>query len=104
MARAAGHVDVSALVEEVGFSARHWIRMAAAGRVPGARQPFGPGSSWVFDLRAVRQWWDATAKAVPEWPTSTSVGTSGGAVSRRTARSIAPRSRRDLKATLAKVL
>ena len=92
------------LVEEFGFTSRHWIRMAAAGRVPGARQPFGPGSSWVFDLPAVRRWWDASTRTVAEWPTSTSGGRPGGGASRKRARSSVVASRRDLKASRASVL
>jgi hypothetical protein len=91
------------MVAAFGFTERHWIRKAAAGQVPGARQPFGPKSSWCFDLAAARKWWDASTKETPEWPKFTSAAKSGGAASRRMAKSSAPPSRRDLKQTLAKL-
>ena len=34
-------VDAAVLVDEFGFTRRHWIRQATLGRVPGTRQPFG---------------------------------------------------------------
>jgi hypothetical protein len=37
------------LAREYGFTARHWTRLAAAGRVPGARQPAGPNGQWLFE-------------------------------------------------------
>ncbi|WP_156295746.1 hypothetical protein [Methylobacterium aquaticum] len=62
------YVSAADLVEEFGFTERHWTRMAAAGRVPGARQPFGPRSRWVFDLATLREWWVAAEKeGRPVW-------------------------------------
>ncbi|MBA9069910.1 hypothetical protein FHR71_003671 [Methylobacterium sp. RAS18] len=59
------YVRAADLVSEFGFTERHWVRQAAAGRVPGARQPFGAHSHWVFDIEAVRSWW-ACAEREPE--------------------------------------
>lgn len=93
------YVSAADLVAEFGFTERHWTRMAAAGRVPGARQPFGPRSRWVFDLTAVREWWAAAEKAGrPVWSPQP-----------RTARAPLripkpPGDRIDLKKTLADVL
>lgn len=98
------HVPASALVERYGFTARHWIRLAAAGKVPGAFQPFGAHGRWVFDLDVVARWWDAQRKQVTEWPTSTSAGRRGGGASSGAGRKFARPSRRDLKASLASVL
>lgn len=56
------YVQVEAIIEEFGFSRRQWLNQAAAGRVPGARQPFGPGTTWVFDIEAVRAWWAASER------------------------------------------
>ena len=97
MAHRVRWVGTSEIVEEFGFTARHWNRMAAAGRVPGARQPFGPRSSWVFDLDAVRAWWAASEK------------TSETAAVPARAKTPRPHTRMrferiDLKKTLAKVL
>jgi hypothetical protein len=41
----------SEISRQYGFTSRYWIRMAAAGRVPGARQPSGVGGAWLFDAR-----------------------------------------------------
>lgn len=51
------YVRAADLTAEFGFTDRHWIKQAAAGRVPGAFQPFGPHSTWVFDIETVRAWW-----------------------------------------------
>lgn len=98
------NVSAARLVEEFGFTERHWIRMAAAGRVPGARQPFGPRSRWVFDLTAVRRWWEASLRTATAWPTATPVGKRGSGVSRGMAKTFANPSRRDLKASRSAVL
>jgi hypothetical protein len=44
------------IAKEYGFSSRYWIKLAAAGGIPGAWQPSGPGGSWVFDRREFRLW------------------------------------------------
>ena len=89
------------LVEEFGFTERHWIRQAAAGRVPSARQPFGPRSSWVFDLEEVRRWW-ASTEQVQAAPIGSRLGARGGFPKRLNSKPSFER--RDLKKTLAKVL
>jgi hypothetical protein len=35
-------IPASDIAARYGFTARHWIRLAAAGKVPGAKQPTGP--------------------------------------------------------------
>jgi hypothetical protein len=37
------------LVRLYGFSKRYWIKAAAAGKIPGARQPSGQNGHWSFD-------------------------------------------------------
>ncbi len=98
------NVSAARLVEEFGFTERHWIRMAAAGRVPGARQPFGPRSSWVFDLTAVRRWWESTLKTAPEQPMPAVVGKRRRVASRRPAMVFDSPSTADLRALVANVL
>lgn len=94
-------VGPAELVEEFGFTERHWIRMSAAGRVPSARQPFGPRSSWVFDLEEVRRWW-ASTEQVPAAPIRSRLGARGRFPKRLYSKpSFEPR---DLRKTLAKVL
>lgn len=39
------------LARDYGFTARHWLRLAAAGKIPGARQPAGAGGHWLFERR-----------------------------------------------------
>jgi hypothetical protein len=52
------------IAKEFGFTSRYWIKLAAAGKIPGARQPSGPGGSWVFDMREFRLWW-ASREPIP---------------------------------------
>ena len=42
-------LTAKAISERYGFTPRHWTRLAAAGKVPGAYQPGGDGGQWVFD-------------------------------------------------------
>lgn len=63
------YVRAADLVSEFGFTERHWVRQAAAGRVPGARQPFGAHSPWVFDVEAVRAWWTSAERSPEPKPT-----------------------------------
>lgn len=97
-------VPVSVLVERYGFTSRHWTRLAAMGKVPGARQPFGPHGRWVFDPDVVARWWDAQRRQVSEWPTFTGGAKSGGRGRRRPVKNFAVPSKQDLKASLANVL
>jgi hypothetical protein len=41
-----------------GFPKRHWTKLAAQGRIPGARQPCGPRGHWSFDARLFAEWWE----------------------------------------------
>ena len=63
------YVRAADLVSEFDFTERHWVRQAAAGRVPGARQPFGAHSPWVFDVEAVRAWWTSAERSPEPKPT-----------------------------------
>src|SRR5262249_37175903 len=38
---------------------RHWTKLAAEGRIPGASQPCGPRGHWVFDAIMFVEWWNA---------------------------------------------
>ncbi len=49
-------VRAAEIAEKFGFTARHWIRQAAEGRIPGCVQPSGPGGAWLFDLTAFTRW------------------------------------------------
>jgi hypothetical protein len=60
-----------------GFTSRYWTRMAAAGRIPGARQPSGIGGAWVFDARQFAAWWESRTKRVEAWPGYTVEGKAG---------------------------
>src|SRR6516164_137484 len=47
------------LVARYGFTGRHWRKLAAEGRIPGASQPCGPRGHWVFDAILFDEWWRA---------------------------------------------
>ena len=47
------------LVARYGFTERHWRKLAAEGRIPGATQPCGSRGHWVFDARLFAAWWEA---------------------------------------------
>jgi len=100
----AGHarwVSASDLVKEFGFTSRHWTRMASAGRVPSAHQPFGPRSSWTFEITEVRTWWEASVEQPKKWvPTSPAPRTTKSPLVHRPS----PFDRRDLKKTLASIM
>lgn len=46
----------SQIAANYGFTARHWVRQASSGLIPGATQPSGPGGHWLFDRRAFANW------------------------------------------------
>ena len=73
-------LTASALARSYGFTPRHWIRLAAQGRIPGARQPFGPRGRWVFDASIFKSWWAAQQREIPQWPGYTREAASGGRV------------------------
>jgi hypothetical protein len=64
----------SVLARQYGFTSRYWIKLAAAGRIPGARQPFGPGGVWLFDAEQFGKWWKTTQREVRAWPGYTGEG------------------------------
>lgn len=74
------HVTARQVADEFGLSARHWTRLAAQGKVPGAWQPSGNGGAWLFDMDAFRRWRVSTQRKVTEWPGYTSAARSGGRV------------------------
>lgn len=57
----------SQIAAEYGFSSRYWIKQAAAGKVPGARQPSGPGGQWLFDHADFTLYWSGCVREVVEW-------------------------------------
>jgi hypothetical protein len=36
-------IKAAEIAREYGFSTRYWTKLAAAGKIPGATQPSGPG-------------------------------------------------------------
>lgn len=64
-----------------GFSQRWLTTAAAAGTIPGARQPSGEGGAWRFDRAAFDRWWDGTRKGSGGWRPSTGAAKRGGDVS-----------------------
>jgi hypothetical protein len=56
------------VADEFGFTARHWIRLAAQGRIPGACQPSGHGGQWQFDEKQFRKWRKSREREVTAWP------------------------------------
>lgn len=64
-------VPASAIAERYGLSARHWTRLAAEGKIPGAWQPAGTGGRWLFDPVEFAAWKAAQQKEEPPWQGST---------------------------------
>src|SRR5258708_37478422 len=65
-----------------GYSARHWRRQAALGKVPGAHQLFGPRGHWVFDDDELRKLCRTRKREVAPWASlGKRVVNSGGAAS-----------------------
>src|SRR6185312_8139517 len=73
-------VAASTIAERFGFTARHWIRQAAEGRVPGAYQPSGPGGRWLFDEAVFEHWYRSRVREARLWQPSTRGERSIGAV------------------------
>src|SRR5688572_17298606 len=67
------------LARDYGFTARYWIKLAVAGRIPSARQPSGPGGAWLFDPVSFADWWDKSEQrqAAP-WRRSSSAAKHSG--------------------------
>src|SRR5581483_5598317 len=69
MTAAASNPQLSAadLARDYGYCARHWTRLAAAGKIPGASQPID-GGRWWFDPAQFKRWWDAGKREIAAWP------------------------------------
>src|ERR1700730_15248000 len=61
----------SEIARAYGFTSRYWIRLAAAGKIPGAWQPSGPGGGWLFDQAQFVAWREASKRRVTPWRQST---------------------------------
>ena len=72
--------DVSAaeIAKVHGMTPRHWTRLAAAGKVPGAWQSAGTGGKWLFDPLRFAEWKAEQMKGESLWPASIDVGAHGG--------------------------
>src|SRR5262245_48727518 len=68
---AGAQLRASEIAARYGLSSRYWIKMAAAGRIPGAWQPSGPGGAWLFDKAQFVAWREARKRRAPAWPRST---------------------------------
>ncbi|WP_371259447.1 helix-turn-helix domain-containing protein [Bradyrhizobium sp. URHD0069] len=79
MSRAHQPLKASEVAARYGLSARHWTRLAAAGKVPGAWQPVGARGHWLFNAEALDTWRKNNLKEVSQWQGFTSGATSGGA-------------------------
>ncbi len=66
--RAPKMIGASAIAADYGFTPRHWIAQAAAGKIPGAYQPSGARGKWMFDRETFERWWSASRKEVSAWP------------------------------------
>src|SRR5579872_3447629 len=76
------HLSTAELASATGFSTRWFTANAAAGRIPGAYQPMGPGGGWRFEERAFWQWWHTTAhQEDSSWRPSIAAVSSSGAAS-----------------------
>src|SRR5262249_10340347 len=68
------------MVARYGFTARHWTKLAASGRIPGAHQPSGMKGHWVFDARLFASWWQAGRREALKCQISTGAAKHGGHV------------------------
>ena len=66
---ASPQLRASEIAREFGFTARHWVRLAAAGKIPGAWQRC-PGSGWLFDRRQFIAWREAAKRRAVQWQPS----------------------------------
>src|SRR5262249_58633274 len=60
----------SEIARAYGFTSRHWIRLAAAGKIPGAWQPSGPGGGGLFDQAQFVAWREASKRRATPWRAS----------------------------------
>ncbi len=56
------YLSAPQIAKAIGFSRRWVTTMAAAGKIPGAYQPAGPGGEWRFEERAFWVWWQTTLR------------------------------------------
>ena len=68
---ASAQLRASEIAARYGLSSRYWIKMAAAGRIPGAWQPSGPGGGWLFDQAQFVAWREASKRRAMSWRPST---------------------------------
>ena len=73
-------VPASVIAAIHGMTARHWTRLAAAGRIPGAWQSAGPRGKWLFDPIRFAAWKAEQSKEVAPWLASTKGAALGGRV------------------------
>jgi hypothetical protein len=92
------------IAKEHGFSARHWTRLAAGGKVPGARQPAGTRGQWLFDAVVFRRWWSTRIREVEAWPGYTAGAERTGAAPSVVVESTGEASRRLIEQRLSAVL
>jgi hypothetical protein len=97
-------MKTSDLAREYGFTARYWTKLAAQGRIPGARQPFGPRGQWVFDPAVFTKWWNDRLQKVAAWPGYTVEAKSTGRVPSVTVETSAEASRLRTERLLKSVL
>lgn len=77
----ARHVKAKDIAKEFGSTPRHWIKLAASGKIPGAWQTGDEGSCWMFDIEAFRRWQKSKIMRVEEWQGYTKGAKYGGRVS-----------------------
>ena len=88
-----------------GFTPRYWTKRAAAGNIPGARQPSGPGGGWLFDRDLFESWWrDLPRRESVSWRGYTGEERSGGAFSSAPDAATGAASRRRIEELLSGVL
>src|SRR5690606_23944920 len=95
-------VSASQIASEFGFTARHWIRQAANGRVPGAYQPSGPKGHWLFDRAVFEKWYRSTVREAT-WQPSISAARRGGHARNATTRNSGSLSRQEIDQLLRSV-
>lgn|SRR5215472_3963973 len=94
----------SNLARLYGCSPRYWTRLAAAGKIPGARQPSGPMAKWLFDAAVFEKWWQSREHEVRQWPVCSVEGKYIGVVPNVTTEDSGAASRRRTEKLLSDVL
>jgi len=72
------HVSAAYLAQRTEFSTHWFTAKAAAGQIPGAYQPSGPGGEWRFDEIEFWRWWNSSRKKEEKWRPSTDAARNGG--------------------------